>query len=38
MRDSYSYIETPVVCPVCGTEFENTEGHIRIVLGTLEHW
>ncbi|MCY1060961.1 hypothetical protein [Nannocystis sp. SCPEA4] len=38
MRDSYSYIEAPVVCPVCGAEFENTEGHIRIVLGALEHW
>lgn len=38
MSDSYSYVETPVVCPVCGHEFENTEGHIRIVLGALEHW
>ncbi len=38
MTESYAYIETPVLCPVCGNIFENTEGHIRVQIGRLERW
>jgi hypothetical protein len=38
MTEYYAYLETPVLCPVCGREFENTEGHIRVQIGKLERW
>lgn len=38
MTEYYAYVETAVVCPVCGNEFENLEGHIRIQIGKLERW
>jgi hypothetical protein len=38
MTEYYAYLETPVLCPVCGREFENTDGHIRVQIGKLERW
>ncbi len=38
MTKYYAYIETAVICPVCGNEFENTEEHIRVQIGALERW
>ena len=38
MAEHYAYLETAVLCPACGTEFENTEGHIRIQIGSPHHW
>jgi rubredoxin len=38
MTENYAYVETSVLCPVCGHEFENTEGHIRVQIGKLERW
>lgn len=38
ITECYAYLETSVLCPVCGREFENTEGHIRVQIGKLERW
>ncbi|MFZ6182035.1 hypothetical protein [Nannocystis pusilla] len=27
-----------MIYPICGAEFENTDGHSRIVTGALERW